>query len=132
MKQTEHTPRYYWDEKFPDQAEAEKMDKATLGWRNWDYEHAPWLMDSETGKPLISGALHISQQTAERVSSMLNDYESLSIQIASLREVLKPIVDCYGVGYCADEYLEFIKDLEPFVLEARELLASLPQPSEGT
>jgi len=61
----------------------------------------------------------------EFIVNACNSHYSLLEQNKALVEALKAIVDCYGVGYRPDDYNKFLRDIHPFILEARSLIAQV-------
>lgn len=76
------------------------------------------LVSPEGGKVLVAPG-GVSIWLAKKIAAALNTHDANSELVKALRAIVK----CYGVGY--KDAVEFCKDVEPFMEEARTLLARL-------
>lgn len=63
------------------------------------------------------------EESANLITEALNERAALLARVGVLEEVLKPIIDCYGLGQSAEKFTE---QVGPFIVDAK---AALSQPS---
>jgi hypothetical protein len=63
---------------------------------------------------------HIRQCEARPEAKLIALSEQLIDEVTRLKDLLQPIIDCYGLGQSADKFTE---QVGPFILDARAALA---------
>lgn len=91
-------------------------------------ENAVWSCGTDEYKDGVSdtavnkrAALASSARAKVRevVETLVNERNALLSEVAELKSLLKPIIDCYGLGLTAEKFTD---QVGPFILDARALL----------